>query len=358
MLLWTTKTKHPASDGKEFGKYRFYTSSEKIKRVDFCDVKNKKSLIIGNGGKGGIFLDTNFSASDHMFVLNSASEKYIDYIYNYLKNTWTIFLDNCYNGSTIGNISKNTFNEYKIPFPKKEMMTKFEPVLTKLMKLHERQQELYDEIPEKETEICEMIKKLTRDSDNYENVKFGNITEFQKKTKKYKMSDAKETGKYKFYTSSQEKILFIDEEPLFKKEMLIMGRKGNISIHYDTNFSCEHDDVYVVWSKYLKYIYYFVKLNVSTLKDQMKGSTVKGISKETLNEFEIKLLHKDLIKSKLQPLFDEVDELKEELEENKQKHTELSIKFMKMIDPNYGKVEALDEDGSESSGSESESDDE
>ena len=90
----------------------------------------------------------------------------------------------------------------------------------------------------------------------------------------------------------------------------------------------------------------------------MKGSTVKGISKETLNEFEIKLLHKDLIKSKLQPLFDEVDELKEELEENKQKHTELSIKFMKMIDPNYGKVEALDEDGSESSGSESESDDE
>ena len=90
----------------------------------------------------------------------------------------------------------------------------------------------------------------------------------------------------------------------------------------------------------------------------MKGSTVKGISKETLNEFEIKLLHKDLIKSKLQPLFDEVDELKEELEENKQKHTELSIKFMKMIDPNYGKVEEFDEDDSESSGSESESSDE
>ena len=238
------------------------------------------------------------------------------------------------------------------------MMTKFEPILTKLMKLHERQQELYDEIPEKETEICDMIKKLTSDSDNYDDVKFGDITEFQKKTKKYKMSDAKDCGKYKFYTSSQEKILFIDEEPLFKKEMLIMGRIGNISIHYDINFSCEHDDVYVVWSKYLKYIYYFVKLNVSILKDQMKGSTVKGISKETLNEFEIKLLHKDLIKSKLQPLFDEVDELKEELEENKQKHTELSIKFMKMIDPNYGKVEEFDEDDSESSGSESESSDE
>ena len=342
LLEYDTKSKRMASDGKEIGKYRFYTSSDKIKKSDYCDVKNKKSLIIGNKGKGGIFIDTIFSVSDHMFVLNSVEEIYIDYIYYYLKNTWNIFLDNCYNGSIIGTISKNTFNEYKIPFPKKEMMTKFEPILTKLMKLHERQQELYDEIPGKESNICNLIKTLTRDSDNYQIVNFGDITEFQKKTKKYKMSDAKDCGKYKFYTSSQEKILFIDEEPIFKKEMLIMGRKGNISIHYDINFSCEHDDVYIIdGTKNIKYLYYYIKNNLKYYNDMMNGSTVKGTSKEFLNEQKIKLLHKDLIKSKLQPLFDEVDELKKELEENKQKHNELSIKFMQMIEPSYIKRENL-----------------
>ena len=63
LLEYDTKSKRMASDGKEIGKYRFYTSSDKIKKSDYCDVKNKKSLIIGNKGKGGIFIDTIFCIS-------------------------------------------------------------------------------------------------------------------------------------------------------------------------------------------------------------------------------------------------------------------------------------------------------
>ena len=62
--------------------------------------------------------------------------------------------------------------------------------------------------------------------------------------------------------------------------MLIMGRKGNVSMHYDNMFSCEHDNVYVmkVNKTDTRYLYYYVKNNVIWFSDQMNGSTIKGTS--------------------------------------------------------------------------------
>jgi hypothetical protein len=51
---------------------------------------------------------------------------------------------------------------------------------------------------------------------------------------------------------------------MFNETMLIMGRKGNVSVHYNKMFSCEHDNVYVmeVNKTNIRYLYYYVKNNV------------------------------------------------------------------------------------------------
>jgi hypothetical protein len=119
-----------------------------------------------------------------------------------------------------------------------------------------------------------------------------------------------------------------------------MGRNGNASIHIDNNFSCEHDHVYVIdTNKNNKYIYYHIKCNLQQYKNNMIGSTVKGTSKEILNKQTIKVLNKKIIEKKLQPLFNEVEKMKEDLEKDKLEHSEQSLKFMKMIDPDYKQIE-------------------
>ena len=115
---------------------------------------------------------------------------------------------------------------------------------------------------------------------DYDEYKFDDLIEYQKKMIKYKAASGLEKGKYKFYTSSQDKIMFINDEPMFKENMLIMGRTGLASVHYDNNFSCEHDGVYVmkVINCDLQYMYYYIKSHIDWFVYQMNGSTIKGTS--------------------------------------------------------------------------------
>ena len=52
-----------------------------------------------------------------MFVLKGNTDEITTYIYYYLKYTWDKLLYKCFNGSTLGNISKERLNEYEIPIP-------------------------------------------------------------------------------------------------------------------------------------------------------------------------------------------------------------------------------------------------
>ena len=157
---------------------------------------------------------------------------------------------------------------------------------------------------------------------DYEEHKFEDLVEYQQKKIKYKAADAKNEGKYKFYTSSQDKIMFIDDEPMFKETMLIMGRKGSSSVHYDKLFSCEHDDVYVLKTKIdNRYMYNYIRLNISWFDNQMNGSTIKGTSKEILSKFIVKVPSLSTMKKyNLEKLFNEVDQIKERLETTKKEH--------------------------------------
>jgi hypothetical protein len=246
----------------------------------------------------------------------------------------TIFANNC-NTSIQNSLSKENLISVQIPIPKD--ISTIEPQLSSLEKLHKQITTSTEQIPQKEKEVCELIKKLTDDGkigEDYDEYGFNDLVEYQNKSKKYKASAGLEKGRYKFYTSSQDKIAFIDDEPLFKEMMLIMGRKGNSSVHYDKMFSCEHDDVYVIKVKNIdtRYMHAYIKINIEWFARQMNGSTVKGTSKEILGKFIVKVLKSHMMeKYEIQKLFDEIDELKSILEQNKieyaTKNKELFEKF-------------------------------
>lgn len=153
----------------------------------------------------------------------------------------------------------------------------------------------YKEIVEKKYSLNfkRYIKQNWNISNDYKISKFDNILTFVKKNNKYKASDGKKKGKYKFFTSSQDKILYRDDYE-FKNHHMLIGRGGKSSIHYANKFSVSHDDVYVITlnnnsKNNLKYIYYFLKSNIKIIEDGYQGTTIKHNSKSYLNKLEFPL---------------------------------------------------------------------
>ena len=327
LIKFNSKSKRLADFANDTGKFRYYSSGGKILKCDISDFNNEHSIIIGHSGNGCIFIDRTFTTLVTNHVLQTTNILLLNYIYNYIKYNWSIFYDQCYKGSTVKNTSAEEINKFQIPIPTD--INKLKEPLESLQKLHEQITHDTELIPIKEKTICNLIKELTDGtSDNYDSYKFDSLIKYQNKTIKYKATEGKTEGKYKFYTSSQHKILFTNSKPMFTDTMLIMGRKGNVSIHYDKNFLCEHDDVYVMKVNNIdtRYLYYYINNNTKWFSDQMNGSTIKGTSKEILAKFNVNILKPSIMKQyKLLEMFDEVDQLKETLENNK-------LEYKKQID--------------------------
>jgi type I restriction-modification system DNA methylase subunit len=118
--------------------------------------------------------------------------------------------------------------------------------------------------------------------------KMEDVCQFEKKTKKLKASDGQETGKYRFFTSSQNKILYVDEYE-FENRHIVIGRGGCPSIHIADHFSISHDDCYVISSKYLGYLYHYLINNKELLEKGFVGSTIKHLSLSYINGLSIHL---------------------------------------------------------------------
>ena len=113
------KSKRPASYGNKKGAYPFYTSSKKI-CSKYCDAYdyNEESLIIGDGGVANINYSTQFSASDHCYILQNKDKDILNlkYAYYYLYNNLEI-MGELYTGLGLKNISKEDLEQLKIPIP-------------------------------------------------------------------------------------------------------------------------------------------------------------------------------------------------------------------------------------------------
>lgn len=149
LLKYLKKSKIKAGEGKEKGKYPFYTSSAKLtKRIDIADYEDE-SIILGSGGLASIhYANQPFSTSTDCFVLTSICEDIdLKYVYYFLKTNIRI-LESGFKGVGLKHISKKYISNIKIPI-QPENQRKISTLLTRLEKLIEKRQEsikLLDEL--------------------------------------------------------------------------------------------------------------------------------------------------------------------------------------------------------------------
>jgi type I restriction-modification system DNA methylase subunit len=343
LFEYMPKSKRQASFATDKGQYKFYTSSDKIKKCTECDIKSDKSLLIfGTGGKGSLFIDKEFSCSADNFICslkNNISLEHIYYIYQYIKSNWEYFMYKMFNGSTLGHINKTRLNEYQIPIPND--ITLLKPQLSKLFKNYFKISYLTEQIPQKEKVICDLINELilNGEEEEYKFVKMKELFEYMPKSKR-QASFATDKGQYRFYTSSDKIKKCTECDFKSDKPLLIFGTGGNGSLFIDKEFSCSADNFVCslkndIPIEYLNVIYQYIKSNWEDYKYRMfNGSTLGHINKTRLDGYKLPIPNDiikfkfQLTKYKLQEKFDEVDKMKEELEETKNTYQEDIKKFM------------------------------
>jgi type I restriction-modification system DNA methylase subunit/restriction endonuclease S subunit len=118
ICTFLSKSKRQASYGKDYGNYKFFTSSLNYKYCDDADYK-QEALIFGTGGNANIKLATNFSCSADNFIITS--EKINNkYLYYWFLSNMNI-LNNFFHGSVIKHLSKSDLESIKIPIPSIEL---------------------------------------------------------------------------------------------------------------------------------------------------------------------------------------------------------------------------------------------
>ncbi len=337
---WNKKTNHPASEAKEEGLYRYYTSSEKIKKCDFLDVNKKLSLIIGNGGKGCVYLDNIFSVSDHMFVLNSDDDNLTTYVYYYLKTTWDTLLKKCFNGSTLGNISKETLNNYEIPIPTDISTIKL--YLDYLNPANESLQSLQSLQSQKERSICGLIKMLTsfgKDGVEWDEYRLGDIISL--KAGKFNTKNMSNTGEYPFYNASINNPIGTHNEYCFDGDKYILFIKsGNVNANSVGNvllvkgkIGAVPDTLKITTNYNYDYIYYYLKSNYNLVKSFAETSVGLGhISTERFKNMKIRILKPEILKKyKLEEEFEFMDKLKNDISQTLKNQEDITKQMMKLV---------------------------
>lgn len=329
------KSKRKASYGKVEGKYNFYTSSDKVKKCDVVDY-DEECLIIGDGGVANIQMDDKFSCSDHNYIIKT---KYNKYIYNLLKGSIDLLSDG-FTGSVIKNLSKDYLNNLQIPIPKSDK--KMKKWVDKISKPYDEKNEKEKKIKELEQFIKNRIQEIS-DNEECDELKFDDILQYVNKKNKYRATDGKNEGKYRFYTSSQDKILYRDDYE-FGNTNILIGRGGVASLHLTSNFSVSHDDVYVLTTKTtefnLIYIYHYIRSNIKLIEDSFKGSTIKHSSKTSLSKIKLKIPKNKQLIQDLEPTFQKIETLQNEVKEAEKLYKQLiqELKEEAIIDDNKKQI--------------------
>lgn len=307
-----TTTKHYTNIGKTEGKYKFYNSSQDSKLyVDFCEVKDY-SIILGQGGNFNIHIDKNFTASKHVCVIqtNTPNETMLKFIYYIIPELQKTFITN---GSTISWLNKTNIRNFNIPIPKSQ--SKIQEWVDKISAPYNEKNEKQTRIQELETFIQNRIREIV-ENEECDELKFDDVLQYVSKKNKYRATDGKNEGKYRFYTSSQDKILYRDDYE-FENYHILIGRGGVASLHLTSHFSVSHDDVYVLTTKKteynLKYIFKYIKLNIQLIEDSFKGSTIKHSSKTALSKIKIKLPKNKTLIQDLEQTFQQIETLQTEV---------------------------------------------
>jgi type I restriction-modification system DNA methylase subunit len=320
-LKFKPKSKRQASFADENGQYTFYTSSDKVRKCTELDYKDDDlKLIFGDGGNGSLFLDTKFTCSDHNLVCITNNKLITQYLYFYIKNNWNEFIFRMFNGSVIGNIGVEKLKTFKVPIP--QDINTLKPQLEALYDLHLRISTMTQSIPDKEKHICNLIKRLTDegkkgvDYDEYTleqvcEVKAGPYLKSYNKGEYPIVGGGDISGYIDNYSNENDWV--IHKDGISKKIISYIKNKFFVN-HHGWTFKTKNDINKI-------YVAYWILIITNEIFNRVSGSNQKGLNQETFYKFIIRVLKPHIMaQHNIQQLFDEVDEMKTQLETLKQSY--------------------------------------
>jgi type I restriction-modification system DNA methylase subunit/restriction endonuclease S subunit len=136
----------------------------------------------------------------------------------------------------------------------------------------------------------EYIKDETEDEKYDEEIivkTLGEVCKFLPKSKR-QASYGEKYGEYPFYTSSQICSKYCNEYD-YEDECLIIGTGGTANIKYSSKFSCSTDNfvIKINTGQLVKYIYYYLSINIEVLQKGFIGVGIQHISKEYISNIKI-----------------------------------------------------------------------
>lgn len=142
LFTFLPKSKIKAGEGKEEGKYPFFTCSSVLDKYYDDKIYSGECLVIGTGGNATLhYINGDFATSTDCFVVrSSSSEILVKYVYYFLFGNIRI-LEEGFKGSGLKHISKSYLNSIKIPIPPLDIQRKTINVLDKVLLLLENRKE-------------------------------------------------------------------------------------------------------------------------------------------------------------------------------------------------------------------------
>ena len=274
----TTKT--ISSNDRKNGLYRFFSCSKDESTHNTFDYDGSY-LVHGSRGSTideSIFFTQNekFSICTSVFLseIINLNLYNLKYIYYYLKNN-TEKINKLITTTAIPMISKTTYYDIEIPIPP----------LSSQEQIVEALDSIYDtiEVNSKLIQNYEKIKKgiIWSSTFNVEKKKLGDVVE-NIKTGKNKPSDNKSGSKYPYYGTGG--ITGYTDEYLVDGNYILTARNGTIGQTIFVNgksYPSDHMFIIKDTKENIKYIYSVLKY-LTNLENYAVGTTIKGISKESL----------------------------------------------------------------------------
>tara|TARA_Y100001958_G_scaffold133525_1_gene103671 strand:- start:2478 stop:5273 length:2796 start_codon:yes stop_codon:yes gene_type:complete len=303
---------HYTSIGKKEGKYRFYNSSQNSKLyVDFCDIQ-ELSIILGQGGSFNIHIDSNFTPSKHVCVLqlNEKNDNLLKFIYvmiPLIKDKLIV------NGSVLGWLNNANIKSLKIPIPKdKQTMVEW------VNKLSDPKKWYTERIKELEKELQERVQFISENEDCEEKTigEMGDVSCGSNLPKNKSIP-----GKYKVYGGGKSN--YIHNEFNRNGFDILISRVGNneITLIYEDYYltdngfgiDCKEKDI-----KY--YIGFYLLSNPLTCGN---GSAQKVISKTNLKKIKLKIPKNKQLIQDMEPQFQELEQLHIDVKNADKKYKDL-----------------------------------
>ena len=282
------KSKFKAGDGKERGKYKFFTSSNVQNKFIDEFVYDGEYLIFGTGGKASInYCKGKFATSTDNFVVKVSKDFNAKLIYLYFKNDMEK-LERGFKGASIKHISKEYINQLVIPqydYLKQLDIVKQIDTVQEIIDTREKQIEQLDDLIK--SQFVEMF-----GNDNCLTYKWKEV--FNTTTGKLDSNAMVEDGEYPFFTCAKE-IFWIDKYAFDCEALLLAGNNaaGIYDVkHYKGKFNA-YQRTYVLTLKNDNWKYELFKLQLEEklelLRHQSKGTNTRYLTMTILNDLEFKI---------------------------------------------------------------------